>query len=98
MKVELGNCRIIKADDLNLAVEQYKLVPQSKNPKFRHDGNKHKWTHLGYYQNIHQALKKIIDSELLESNADDAVSLIEKIDELYSAIQDVEVPEGLSVN
>ena len=98
MNIEIGNCRIVKADELNLAVEQYKLIPQSKNPKFRHDGDKYAWVHVGYYGTVHCAFKKIVNAELAESNTDDPVSLIEKIDELYSAIKEVEVPDGLSVH
>ena len=98
MKVELGNCRIIKADEMNLAVEQYKLVPQSKNPKFRHDGDKYNWIHIGYYANIHQALKKIVDAELVESDSKDTADLIAKINELYSAIKEIKIPTGLEVH
>ena len=94
---QLGKQLTKKADDLNLAVEQYKLIPQSKNPKFRHDGDKYAWVHIGYYGTIHCALKKIVNAELAESNVKDVADLIEKINELYSEIKNVDVPEGLEV-
>ncbi len=95
MEVKLGNCRIVKVDDMNLSVEQYKVVPQSKNPKLRHDGEKFRWTHIGFYQNIHQALKKIIDAELMESNSKSATGLLSKLEELYSEVKNVKVPKSI---
>ena len=89
MEVKIGNCRIIKVDDMNIAVEQYKLVPQSKNPNFRHDGDKHDWMHIGYYPNVLVALKKIVDKELVESNAKEAADLITKIEELNNKIDNL---------
>ena len=91
MEVKIGNCRLIKVDDMNIAVEQYKLVPQSKNPKFRHDGDKHDWMHIGYYPNVLVALKKIVDKELVESNAKEAADLITKIEELNNKIDNLNV-------
>ena len=91
MEVKIGNCRIIKVDDMNIAVEQYKLVPQSKNPNFRHDGDKHDWMHIGYYPNVLVALKKIVDKELVESNAKEAADLITKIEELNNKIDNLNV-------
>ena len=89
MEVKIGNCRLIKVDDMNIAVEQYKLVPQSKNPNFRHDGDKHDWMHIGYYPNVLVALKKIVDKELVESNAKEASDLITKIEELNNKIDNL---------
>ena len=91
MEVKIGNCRLIKVDDMNIAVEQYKLVPQSKNPNFRHDGDKHDWMHIGYYPNVLVALKKIVDKELVESNAKEAADLITKIEELNNKIDNLNV-------
>ena len=90
MNIKLGNCRVIKADDMNLAVEQYKLVPQSKNPKLRHEGEKYRWTHVGWYQNLHQALKKIVDCELNESGASDVSQIMQKISDLHEEIEKLE--------
>ena len=89
MEVKIGNCRLIKVDDMNIAVEQYKLVPQSKNPNFRHDGDKYDWMHIGYYPNVLVALKKIVDKELVESNAKEAADLITKIEELNNKIDNL---------
>lgn len=86
MDIKINNCRIVKADDLNISVQQYRLIPQSKNPKFRHDGEKYDWIHIGYYTTIKQALKKVIDSELFECQASSIQDIINKIDDLYDKI------------
>ena len=91
MELKIGNCRILKIDEMNVALEQYKLVPQSKNPNFRHDGDKYDWMHIGYYPNILSALKKLVDKELLESESDDADNLIKKIEELHDKVDKIQV-------
>lgn len=91
MNVVLGNCRIVKVDDMNVAVEQYKLVPQSKNPNFRHDGDKYDWMHIGYYANVLQALKKVVNSEIVESDVDGANSLMKKLEELHEEIKNLKL-------
>lgn len=91
MIIELGKCRIIRVDDMNLSVEQYKKVGQSKNPLLRHEGEKHKWVHIGFYDNIHHALKKIVNTELTTSEVKSAENLISKIDKLYSKIGEIKL-------
>ena len=93
MKIEIGNYRIQRADDLNIIVEEYRKPSLSKNPDIAaKQSHEKKWQLRGHYGNVEQALNKVVDLSLSEEEIQSANDLIEKIVELRRFIQDAFSP------
>jgi len=93
MKIEIGNYRIQRADDLNIIVEEYRKPSLSKNPDIAaKQSHEKKWQLRGHYGNVEQALNKVVDLSLSEEEIQSANDLIEKIVELRRFIHDAFSP------
>jgi len=93
MKIEIGNYRIQRADDLNIIIEEYRIPSLSKNPDIAaKQSHEKKWQLRGHYGNVEQALNKLIDLSLSEEEIQSVNELIEKIAELKLFVRDAFSP------
>ena len=93
MKIEIGNYRIQRADDLNIIIEEYRKPSLSKNPDIAaKQSHEKKWQLRGHYGNVEQALNKLVDLSLSEEEIQSVNELIEKIAELKLFVRDAFSP------
>ncbi len=69
MKIEIGDYRISRADDLNLVIEQKREVNKPCNPNLVQK-NSHKYYFVGFVQNLEHALRRVAEkmSNNIEAN------------------------------
>ena len=81
MILQINDKYRITTDDSNVIIEEGRIVgDKAKNP-----GEK-VWRQIGFFPNLEQACKRILDLGVYESTAEDIKSLLQAVDTLKSEI------------
>ena len=104
MNITIGDFRIVRADPLNFAIEQRKVVGKARNPygrKGRAGGvkkvveasvKKERWVHLGWYSYLESALQgvfKLLVERNLPDHATELQTILDAVESAKDEIKEV---------
>lgn len=104
MPLFLGENYKIESDELNVTVYKKSDTTSVRSERMRkmHEAKgrvltgKQTWGVKGYYSTIKSALHGIIDQEIRDTNLKDIQTVINKIDELHSLIDNLKIPDVIT--
>lgn len=97
--ITIGNFRILRSDESNIQVDEYKTVKAKRGRYVKESRETQKWVTKGFYSNVYQAANGILKDLTAEAlnEAGSVKQLIDAIKQSEAAIVAAVQSSGLSV-
>lgn len=86
MMMQIGEKYRIESDDLNVTL--YCRM----NPRKNRSGLSAGWRAIGFFSNVKDALKHLVNLEVMETGMKDLETVVKKQEELFHLIKSLEMP------
>lgn len=88
MKIELGDKYLLETDSMNVMIKE-KYTAEIKNGEGKVIGTEPRIKVVGYYSTPKQALKKLLDYDIMTSDLDGISSILDRIDQYQNLVENL---------